>query len=146
MSRAPEGTDPARAELAASFVKADHACPFGPSFFLGHLGRFVRDHCPSTEEHLPKVQIRLADGESLDLCHVIGVSPRWVMLATRESGSHQNEMAIDFVPFEVIQGVHIRAHHAETTSLGFAHGQSPAILSAETLVDTALTSGREPRA
>ncbi len=61
-------------ERAAAFEAADQAYPFGPSFFLSYLARFVRDRCPESAEHLPTVQILLGDGETLDLCHVIGVS------------------------------------------------------------------------
>lgn len=54
--------DTERLEAATAFARADLACTFGPSFFLGHLGRFVRDHCPDPKENLPVVQVHLADG------------------------------------------------------------------------------------
>jgi hypothetical protein len=76
---------------------------FGPSFFLGELGRFVRDHCPSPEEHLPMVQIRLADGQTLDPCHIVGVSAHWVVLAVRDAAGRQEDMAIELVPFEMVR-------------------------------------------
>lgn len=121
-------------------AKADAACPFGPVFFLRQLGRFVRDHCPSTEEHLPHVQLELADGETLDLCHVVGVSPKWVVLAVRDPGAHGHEMATVLVPFGMVQGVRIRAHHQMGATVGFAQPHQPAVISAETLVDAAFGS------
>lgn len=121
-------------EDTAAFHRADLACPFGPSFFLGHLGRFVRDHCPDATEKLPGVQVRLADGEILDLCHIIGVSPRWVMLAVRNTASHSDGMAIELVPFERIMGVRIGTPRAEGTFVGFAQSQAPKIIEAETLL------------
>lgn len=139
MPSAPENTDADRLEAAAAFSKADRACTFGPSFFLGHLGRFVRENCPPAEEHLPIVQIRLADGHVLDLCHIIGVSPRWVMLAIRDTTAHPTDMAIEFVPFEMIQGISIRSRHAEGGSVGFSQSHSPAVMAAETLVEAALS-------
>ena len=42
-------------KLAPALVAADLEFPFGPSFFLGHLGRFVRDQCPAPTEDLPIV-------------------------------------------------------------------------------------------
>ena len=128
-------------ETAAAFATADRESPFGPSFFLGHLGRFVRDHCPDPEEHLPLVQIRLADGETLDLCHIIGVSPRWVVLAVRDIASHRNEMAVEIASFDMIRGVRISARPPESGAVGFAQSRPPAVLSAETLAQGAL-SGR----
>ena len=44
-------------ETAAMFAQADMRCTFGPSFFLGHLGRFVREHCPESKENLPLVRV-----------------------------------------------------------------------------------------
>jgi hypothetical protein len=78
MSDTHDTDEAARLEAAAAFTRADRASMFGPTFFLGQLGRFVRDHCPSPDEHLPMVEIRLADGQTLDLCHIVGVSPHWV--------------------------------------------------------------------
>ena len=140
MPNAPENIDADRLEAAAAFSKADRACTFGPSFFLGHLGRFVRDHCPPAEEHLPMVQVRLGDGHVLDLCHIIGVSPRRVMLAIRDTTAHPTDMAIEFVPFEMIQGISIRSRHGEGASVGFSQSHSPSVLPAETLVEAALSN------
>jgi hypothetical protein len=125
----------------AALTRADLACAFGPSFFLGHLGRFVRDHCPDPTENLPSVQVRLADGEILDVCHIIGVSPRWVMLAVRDAASHQDGMAIELVPFELIRGVRIRTRPAERGSVGFAQSRAPAIIAAETLLQAVMSPG-----
>lgn len=127
-------------EAATAFTRADVAWPFGPSFFLGHLGRFVRDHCPDQKENLPVVQIRLADGEALDLCHIIGVSPRWVMLAVRDAESHKDGMAIELLPFALVRSVSIRIRKASTTStsLGFSQTARPEVITAETLLQSAM--------
>lgn len=125
-------------QAAAAFVRADVACTFGPSFFLGHLGRFVRDRCPDPTEDLPLVQVRLADGETLDVCHIIGVAPRWVMLAVRDSAGHREGMAVELVPYELIRRVGIGSRHTEGSSIGFAQAEPPAIIAPETLVRTAM--------
>lgn len=127
-----------RLEAATAFTRAELACAFGPSFFLGHLGRFVRDRCPDPKEHLPLVQIRLADGETLDVCHIIGVSPRWVMLAVRDAASHQDGMAIELVPYGLIQRVCIRTRHAVGASIGFNQTRLPEIIAPETLLRAAM--------
>ena len=129
---------PERLEAATAFTRSDLACTFGPSFFMGHLARFVRDRCPDPKENLPMVQVRLADGETLDLCHIIGVSPRWVMLAVRDAAGHKDGMIIELVPFELIRGVCIRTRHAEGASVGFAQSRAPEIIAAETLLREAM--------
>ena len=129
-------------EAATAFITADLACPFGPSFFLGHLGTFVRNHCPDPQENLPVVQLYLANAETLDVCHIIGVSPRWVMLAIRDAASHRDDMAIEIVPYALIQRVSIRTrHHADGASIGFSETRAPAIIGAETLLHAAMSPG-----
>ena len=49
----------------AAFARSDVACPFGPSFSSGQLGRFVRDRCPDPNEHLPVVQLNRSVDKSL---------------------------------------------------------------------------------
>lgn len=123
---------------AAALTKADLASTFGPSFFLGHLGRFVRDHCPDPNENLPVVQVHLATGEVLDICHIVGVSPRWAMLAVRDSASHADGMAIELVSYELIQRVSIRTRRAGSASIGFSQIVAPEIIAPETLLRAAM--------
>ena len=132
-----------RVQAAGAFARADLMCPFGPSFFLGHLGRFVRDHCPDPEENLPTVQIRLADGTTLDLCHTIGVSPHWVVFAVRDAATRHEGMAIEIVPFELIRSVAIRTRHGEGGAVGFAQTRPPDVIGAETLLQAAMSPDHE---
>lgn len=128
------------AERAAAFAAADRAYAFGPGFFLSYLGRLVRDRCPDSTEHLPTVQILLGDGETLDLCHVIGVSEHWALLAVRDGNSHATTMAVDVVPFQLIRRVCIRTRRAEGGAVGFAHSYAPEIVGAETLLNAVAPS------
>jgi hypothetical protein len=131
-------------EAMAALTRADRACSFGPSFFLGQLGRFVRDRCPDPKENLPVVQLHLGDGETLDICHIIGVSPRWVMLAVRDAASHRDGMAIELVPYEIIRRVCIRTRRAaEGASPGYAQTRPPEIVAAETLLQAAMAPRRD---
>jgi len=99
----------------------------------------VRDRCPDPKENLPVVQVHLADGETLDICHIIGVSPRWVMLAVRDAASHRDGMAIELVPYEIIRRVCICTRRAaEGASPGYAQTRPPEIVAAETLLQAAM--------
>ena len=104
------------AAAAQAFARADLACHFGPSFFLRYLGSFVRDHCPDPGEHLPVVELRLVGGEVLRLCHVVGVAPRWVMLAIPAVERHGAGMAIELLPYEAICSVCIRTRETGLAS------------------------------
>ena len=132
------GDDRVQRAAAAALTKADLSFTFGPSFFLGNLGRFVRDHCPDPNENLPVVQVHLATGEILDICHIVGVSPRWAMLAVRDSTSHGDGMAIELVSYELIQRVSIHTRRAGSASVGFSQIVPPEIIAPETLLRAAM--------
>lgn len=100
---------------------------FGPQFFLGHLAAYVRECCPDPSEALPFVHLHLASGEVLDVCHVIGLTPRWVALAVFEGNSRA--MRTELVPYEAITRVTISPGQAQGTHMGF-HQETPAAVQA----------------
>ncbi|MBY0493355.1 MAG: hypothetical protein K2Y23_04000 [Cyanobacteria bacterium] len=145
MAETPDrGTEAEETSAASALIAADQF-PFGPSFFLGHLGRFVRDQCPAPTEDLPVVEVHLCTSETLTVCHIIGVSPRWVVLAVRDTAGHGDRMAIDIVPYSLIQRVSIRTRQADSASIGFSETHAPAIIGAETLLRAALSPHHGPR-
>lgn len=107
------------------FAHYDAALAFGPSFFLTQLGAYVRDRCPDIEEALPFVHVHLAGGESLDVCHVIGLAPRWVALAVYEPVSRA--MRTECVPYEAIVRITISPGHAQGDHMGFYQEADPAL-------------------
>jgi hypothetical protein len=136
----------ARSEAAKAFARADLACHFGPSFFLHYLASFVRDHCPDPGEHLPAVELRLLNSEVLRLCHVVGVSPRWVLLAVPSTGGAAGEMAVELLPYEVIGGVRIRPSEAREGSIGFHQVRPPTIIAPEALLQAVMVQERAAEA
>jgi len=54
----------------------------------------------------------------LALSHVIGVSPRWVVLAVADTTIHRGEILVEFVPCELIFGVSVHAGQAEGEAIG----------------------------
>lgn len=102
-------------------VHAEDAPPFGAAFFLEQLRGLIRDRCPSPAEGLPGVELHLVDGETLDLCHVIGVASSWVVLAVneRDRASSEPRMRTELVPFATIIRVTIRTSRDETHPIGF---------------------------
>jgi hypothetical protein len=130
-SRLPDVPAPARPaepspneepDREASLVAMAQQGPFGPIFFLEQLGAFVREKCPQPTEGLPVVEIHLAEGEVLDLCHVIGVAPTWVALAVNEvdAGPDDPRMRTELVPFGRIVRVTVRASRRAAPEIGFS--------------------------
>lgn len=105
--------------------------PFGPAFFLKHLAGFVRDRCPTPAEALPHVRLHLADGEVLELCHVIALAPHWVAFAVVEAGegAGNRPMHTELVPYQMLVRVVIRASPVRGSHIGF-HQASPPVVQA----------------
>lgn len=122
----------ASASVMAAFRQVDIACMFGPSFFLDQLGHFVREQCPAPEDELPLVQVTLADGDTLDVCHIRAVSLRWVMFAVQPSEPPEKTMVTEFVPYELIRRVRIRPRRHGDTAIGFAQGVPPELVEMST--------------
>lgn len=94
---------------AAALAEMLREPPFGPGLFLGQLVAFVRDRCPDPSEGLPVVEVHLADGEVLDLCHIIGATPHWVALAVNEVERATSAPTV----FETDPALRCSARHAE---------------------------------
>lgn len=126
--------DPTPEQLGqAALVEASLHHPFGPAFFMTQLRGFAGEKCPDPALERPVVEIHLGDGETLDLCHIIGVTPSWVALAVQDGDGDETprRMRTEFVPFDVIARVTLRSSRPESPHLGFEHGRVPRVLSAQ---------------
>ena len=103
-----------------ALAHADAHCPFGPSFFLGQLSAFVRDRCPEPSERLPSVELHLVTGEAVDVCHIVGVAPRWIALAVwSRDATTDDRMLTVLIPYETIVRVRVRPAHTHGDRIGF---------------------------
>lgn len=131
---APETTAPETAALdeaaVAMLLRAATRHAFGPSFFVGQLAAFVRERCPDPAERLPHVQLWLAGGEVVTICHVIAVAPRWVAIAARTSDARGDkmEMRTELLPYELIARVTISGGPPRGRGMGFDQLRPPAII------------------
>jgi hypothetical protein len=116
------------AEARRILQQLGRECPFGPVFFLSQLRGLVRERCPDPSEALPAVEIHLQSGVSLEVCHVIGVSPRWVALAVHDEGRPGGAMRTDLVAYELIVRVSVRAVRPSEPSVGFRQAADPAVI------------------
>lgn len=107
--------------------------PFAARFFLTHLRGFVLDRCPSPDMGLPRVELHLADGEVLDLCHVIAVTQAWVALAVNEEtgGREHRRMRTELVPYAFIVRVTVRTTAPDAAHVGFDTRHAPVVLDVE---------------
>ena len=116
-------------EGSATLEESMRYC-FGPAFFLRQLSAFARDRCPDPEEHLPIVEIHLADGEELHVCHIIGLASLWIALAVFDNADVAHRppaMRTELVPYQMVTRITIRTTRPESAHLGFEIGGRPQV-------------------
>lgn len=93
--------------------------PFGPAFFATILADRVRAACEGQPEHVPVVELQLADGLTLDLCHVPGIEPQWLAVQAYRDRETCAEMDLVFVPYALITRVRVSMWHPNQRPVGF---------------------------
>jgi hypothetical protein len=140
----PPATAPApvsgekRAATTRAFAKADDVFSFGPSFFLKDLGRFLKEHYKRSGGKQARVFLRLGDGATLEVCSIIGVAPRWVVVAVDQDAGPKEQIAVEFVPYDLIRRVELSTRPTETSSIGFSQTRAPEVISPETAIGVPL--------
>ena len=108
------------------FAEADANCTFGPTFFLRQLRAFLRDRCPDPSEALPSVQLHLAEGEIIEMCHIIGLAPRWLAIAAIETvhAISSPAMRTEVIPYGLVSRITVRPVRPGPGHVGFeeSHG------------------------
>ena len=125
------------AQLLRSF-----RCPFGPTFFLEQLTRFLRDRCPEPTERLPHVELWVG-GEPMTVCHIVAIAPAWVAVAVRDR-NEESEMRTELIPYETIARVTLGAPVARTRGVGFDAEHKPVVLESVPTPAAMLTLASQP--
>lgn len=109
--------------------------PFGPGFFLSQLQALARDCCPDPAEGLPSVTLHLTDGETLELCHVMGLAPGFLALAVLDSSkapsAARNPMRTELLPYAAIFRITIRPRREAGMHVGFDPGHDPVLIDSD---------------
>lgn len=93
---------------------------FGPEFYASVLTDRVVSECHGDLSKVPVVNLHLANGRVLDLCHITYLSDRWIGLQFfRDSGTCA-DMDLAFLPYELVTMVTVSIHHPQERRLGFS--------------------------
>ncbi len=97
---------------------------FDRAFFQAALPAHVAAIRSSHPDQTPVVQIHLADGTVLDVCHIIGLSDGWVGVAYFREPASCDEVDVAFLLYGTISRVTIALPHRSARAIGF--GQADA--------------------
>jgi hypothetical protein len=96
---------------------------------MAQLRGFAGENYPDPKVARPMVEIHLAGGDTLDLCHIIGVTPQWVALAVRDDDEDDRQrVRTEFIAYDSIERVTLRAARPESPQLGFEASRTPRVM------------------
>lgn len=93
--------------------------PFGSEFFATVLAERVRAECQGRPEVVPVVELQLADGYTVDLCHIPGIGPQWIAAHGYRDRETCEEMDLQFIPYGLVTRVTISLWHRSQRPIGF---------------------------
>lgn len=98
---------------------------FDRQFFGAILPEHVRTMASAEPERAPVVQLALAGGLTLDLCHIVRLADGWVAVAhyCREGEWEEHEVA--FIPYGTIARVTLAMRSREEREIGFRVDEQP---------------------
>jgi len=118
-------SNPDEAPAREATLEVPSGPPFGPAFFLTVLADRVQQQCKQQPDAIPVVELHLADGTTLDLCHVAGVGPQWIAALYYRDRETCEEMDTAFVPYGLITRLTISMWHRSQRKIGFDVEHSP---------------------
>ncbi len=93
---------------------------FGPEFYASVLRDRVVSECHGEPGKVPVVNLHLANGRVLDLCHITYLSDRWLGLQYFRDSETCGDMDLAFLPYELVTMVTVSIHHPQERRLGFS--------------------------
>ena len=79
----------------------------------------VRSACDGHPQLVPVVQLHLADGMTLDVCHIPALDPQWLAAQFYRDMETCEEMDLMFVPYGPITRVSVSMWHRSQRPIGF---------------------------
>ena len=112
-----EDEDEAALPAVVGAAASTDATP-GPDFFRTQLADRVRARC-SDEADVPVVQLRLADGTTLDVCHIPTIERLWLAVEAFRDPETCEDMDLVFIPYETVTRVTVSARPQRERPIGF---------------------------
>ena len=92
---------------------------FDANFYSTVLPDLVKAECAAGTSDVPVVEARLADGTTLDVCHIIFLGPDWLAAACYPSRGPSARLTTEFVRYDLVTRLTVSVQEAHTRKLGF---------------------------
>lgn len=99
---------------------------FDANFYRSVLPWWIKTQCEGKPEGIPVVELRLADGAVLDLCHVVNLAEQWMAVSHFRNVTNCEEMDMAFVRLETVMRIDLSMHDPKSRRIGFDVTRVPA--------------------
>jgi hypothetical protein len=99
---------------------------FDANFYRTVLPGWVKTQCEGRPEGVPVVELRLADGAALDLCHIVSLDGQWMAVSHFRDIETCDDMDLAFLRYETVTRIGLSMHDPKSRRIGFNVGRTPA--------------------
>lgn len=92
---------------------------FRADFYRAVLPDRVERECAARTSHVPVVGFHLADGVTLDVCHIVHLADTWLAVATYRDSATCEEMDFAFMSYESVVRITLSLQDPKARRLGF---------------------------
>ena len=92
---------------------------FDAIFYKSVLPERVVQECKGNPALLPVVNLFLANGRVLDLCHIVHLAEAWLAVQYFRDTQTCQEMDLAFLPYELVTMVTVSMQHPDSRKTGF---------------------------
>ena len=93
-------------------------------FYKAVLPDRVERECKREPGRVPVVQFLLADGTTLDVCHIAHLADTWLGVAAYRDAAACEDMDFAFLPYEAVTRVTLSLHDSSARRIGFDTAKS----------------------
>lgn len=92
---------------------------FDSDFYTEVLPQLVKTECAIGNSDVPVVELRLADGTMLDVCHILYLGPGWLAAACYPFGGPSSPLVTEFIRYDFVTRVTVSVQDTQKRQLGF---------------------------
>src|SRR3990172_1079682 len=98
---------------------------FNAAFYREALPERVAAECHGRPDAVPVVKLHLANGQVLDLCHIVHLADDWFAVQHFRDAETCADMDLAFLPYGLVGLITVSIHHPGSRRLGFSMGEKP---------------------
>ncbi|MEK7777602.1 MAG: hypothetical protein AAB303_03140 [Chloroflexota bacterium] len=98
---------------------------FDAAFYREVLPERVATECQGRPDAVPVVKLHLANGQVLDLCHIVHLADDWFAAQHFRAAETCADMDLAFLPYGLVGLITVSIHHPTQRRIGFSLEEKP---------------------